>query len=66
MGPAAVPKERDFLTVDESERVVAALVGQEYELPILVAFAAVLRGQGAISAAAVVVIVLVVMTPLLA
>jgi integrase len=35
--PPHVPaKERDFLTADESEQLVAALIGQEYELPILV------------------------------
>lgn len=35
--PPHVPvKERDFLTAAESERLVAALVGQDYELPILV------------------------------
>jgi integrase len=35
--PPHVPaKERDFLTADESEQLVAALVGQEYGLPILV------------------------------
>jgi integrase len=35
--PPHVPaKERDFLTAEESERLVAALIDTEYELPILV------------------------------
>jgi integrase len=35
--PAHVPdKEAEFLTVDESERLVEALIEHEYELPILV------------------------------
>jgi integrase len=34
--PHVSAKERDFLTADESEQLVAELIGQEYELPILV------------------------------
>jgi integrase len=34
--PHVPDKERGFLTAEESERVVAVLVGEEYELPILV------------------------------
>jgi integrase len=35
--PPHVPdREREFLTADESERLVTALVGLDYELPILV------------------------------
>jgi integrase len=41
--PHVSSKERDFLTADESERLVAALVGQNYELPILVALYCGLR-----------------------
>jgi len=29
-------EEQEFLTGEESERLVAALVGQEYELPMLI------------------------------
>lgn len=42
--PPHVPaKQRDFLTAEESERPVAALVGQDYELPILVSLYCGLR-----------------------
>jgi integrase len=41
--PHVSSKERDFLTADESERLVAGLVGQDYELPILVALYCGLR-----------------------
>lgn len=34
--PHVPDKEQEFLTAEESERLVAALVGEEYELPILV------------------------------
>jgi integrase len=34
--PHVPEKEQEFLTADESERLVAALVDQDYELPILV------------------------------